>query len=448
MPSFCSTLNHLKTASPMKKIFYLLILICCGATVVAQVPKGKYGTFVLTNASIETVTKGVINNGTVIITNGKITYAGPATTAPQGAEVIDCKGKWIYPGFIDGGTNLGLSEVGSDQRTRDLNEIGEVIPQMQALTAVNPNSALIPVTRVSGVTTVITAPVGGMFPGTAALINLHGYTPDQMYANFKGVVVNFPSTGRRGGFDRRSDEDIKTASEKAMKRLNDVFDRATQYHKLDSAMKGKGLEYYPEMEAMLPVVRGERMVMVEVNAAKDILEALKWIKEKKFKKVVLTGCREGWRVAADIAKSGIPVITGPVLALPSRDYDRYDKAYANAGLMRKAGVKVALRTSETENVRNLLFNAGFAAAYGMGREEALKAVTIVPAEIFGVSDKLGSIEVGKNANLIVTDGDPFETKTNIVHVFIDGWQIPMVSRHTQLYDEFLKREPGVNKSDK
>lgn len=402
----------------------------------------------LTNATVETVTKGIVSNGTVIITNGKITYVGAATTAPQGAEVIDCKGKWIYPGFIDGGTNLGLSEVGSDQRTRDLNEIGDVIPQMQALTAVNPNSALIPVTRVSGVTTAITAPVGGMFPGTAALINLHGYTPDQMYANFKGLVVNFPSTGRRGGFDRRSDEDIKSATEKAMKKLNEVFDRAIQYHKLDSAMKGKGLEYYPEMEAMLPAVRGERMIMVEVNAAKDILEALKWIKERKFKKVVLTGCREGWRVAGDIAKSGIPVIAGPVLALPSRDYDRYDKAYANPGLMKKAGVKVALRTSETENVRNLLFNAGFAAAYGLGREEALKSITIVPAEIFGVSDKLGSIEVGKAANIVVSDGDPFETKTNIIHVFIDGWQIPMVSRHTQLYDEFLKRDPGVSKSDK
>lgn len=432
----------------MKKIVYIILLLCSGVAALAQVPKGKYGTFVLTNATVETITKGTINNGTVIITNGKITYVGGATTAPQGAEVIDCKGKWIYPGFIDAGTSIGLTEVGSDQRTRDNNEIGDVIPQMQALTAVNPNSALIPVTRVSGVTTALTGPSGGVLPGTASLINLHGYTPDQMYANFKGLVVNFPSTGRRGGFDRRSDEDIKSATEKAMKKLNDVFDRAIQYHKLDSTLKGKGIEYYPEMEAMLGAVRGERVVLVEVNAAKDILEALKWIKDRKIKKAVLTGCREGWRVADDIAKSGLSVITGPVLALPSREYDRYDKAYANAGLMKKAGVKVALRTSETENVRNLLFHAGFAAAYGLGREEALRSITIVPAEIFGVSDKLGSVEVGKAANLVVSDGDPLETKTNIIHVFIDGWQIPMVSRHTQLYDEFLKREPGVNKTEK
>lgn len=432
----------------MKKIIITASLVLLfGAALLAQSPKGKSGTFALTNANIETVTKGVINNGTVIISGGKITAVGTNVTVPQGAEVIDCKGKWIYPGMIDSGTNLGLSEVGSDQRTRDFNEIGDLIPQMRSLTAVNPNSVLIPVTRVGGVTTVIAAPSGGLFPGTASLINLHGYTPDQMYAGFDGVVLNFPSMGRRGGFDRRSDDDIKKAAEKAMARLNEIWERAIQYHKIDSATKGKGMEYYPEMQALLPVVRGERMLMVEVNASKDITEALKWVKERKVKKVVFSGCREGWRVAADIAKAGIPVITGPILALPSREYDRYDKAYANAGLMKKAGVKVALRTNETENVRNLPFHAGFAAAYGMGREEALKAVTIVPAEIFGVSDKLGSIEVGKTANLIICDGDPFETKTNILNVFIEGWQMPMVSRHTQLYDEFLKREPGVKKGE-
>lgn len=429
----------------MKKIVSITLLLCFAVALMAQSPKGKSGTFALTNANIETVTKGVINNGTVIISGGKITAVGANVTVPPGAEVIDCKGKWIYPGMIDAGTNLGLSEVGSDQRTRDNNEIGDLIPQMKALTAVNPNSVLIPVTRVGGVTTVITAPSGGIFPGTAALINLHGYTPDQMYAGFEAVVLTFPTTGRRGGFDRRSDDDIKKAAEKALKQLNDIWERAVQYHKVDSATKGKGLEYYPEMQALLPVVRGERTLMVEVNASKDITDALKWVKEKNVKKVVFSGCREGWRVAADIAKAGIPVVAGPILALPSREYDRYDKAYANAGLMKKAGVKVALRTNETENVRNLPFHAGFAAAYGMGKADALKAVTIVPAEIFGVSDKLGSIEVGKTANLFVCDGDPFETKTNILNVFIEGWQIPMVSRHTQLYDEFLKREPGLKK---
>jgi imidazolonepropionase-like amidohydrolase len=430
----------------MKRIFYTTGLLCVISVVLCgQSPKGKQGTFALINANIETVTNGVITNGTVIISAGKITAVGLNITIPQTAEIIDCKGKWVYPGLIDGGTNLGLSEVGSDQRTKDYNEIGDVVPQMKALTAVNPNSALIPVTRVSGVTTVITAPSGGLFPGTSALINLHGYTPEQMYAGFDAVVLNFPASGRKGGYDRRTDDDIKKTTEKSMKQLNDVWERAVQYHKLDSATKGKGLAYYPEMQAMLPIVRSEKVLMIEVNASKDITEALKWVKERNIKRVVLSGCREGWRVASEIAKAGIPVVTGPVLALPTRDYDRFDKAYANPGLMKKAGVKVAIRTSGTENVRNLPFNAGFAATYGMGREDALKAITIVPAEIFGVSDKLGSIEIGKVANVFVSDGDPFETKTNILQVFIAGWQMPMVSRQTQLYEEFLKREPGLKK---
>src|SRR5688572_10958462 len=215
----------------MKKIFYTTgFLFVISVALFAQSPKGKPGTFALINANIETVTKGVITNGTVIISEGKIAAVGLNIAVPQNAEVIDCKGKWVYPGLIDGGTNLGLSEVGSDQRTRDYNEIGDVVPQMKALTAVNPNSAVIPVTRVSGVTTVITAPSGGIYPGTSALINLHGYTPDQMYAGFEAVVLNFPTTGRRGGFDRRSDEDIKKATDKAMKQVNDVWERAVQYY--------------------------------------------------------------------------------------------------------------------------------------------------------------------------------------------------------------------------
>jgi len=426
-----------------------IIAFCCimfAITLGAQSPKGENGTFALTNATIETVTKGTIQNGTVIISNGKITAVGTNVAIPQGAKSIDCRGLWIYPGMIDGGTQLGLSEVGSDVRTKDFNEVGDIIPQMKALSAVNPNSVLIPVTRISGVTTVISIPEGDLIPGTAALINLYGYTPEQMFAGFEGVVLTFPNTGRKGFFDKRTDDEIKKAAEKSLKRLNDVWDMSLQYYKLDSATKSKGVSYYPEMQALLPVISGERSLMIQANASKDIHAALKWVADKKVKKVILTGVLEGWRVADEIAKAKIPVVVGPVLALPSRDYDRYDKAYANPGLLKKAGVTVALCTGGAENVRNLPYHAAFAAAYGLGREEALRSVTIVPAEIFGVADKLGSIEVGKNATLLISDGDPFETKTNIKHVFIDGWKVPMVSRQTELYDEFLKREPGVSKN--
>lgn len=260
------------------------------------------------------------------------------------------------------------------------------------------------------------------------------------------MVMNFPNTSRRGFFDRRSEEELKKAAEKSLKQLNDVWEKAVQYYKLDSATKGRGLSYYPEMEALLPIVKGEQYLMIEVNASKDIQSALKWVKEKKIKKVILSGVAEGWRVADKIAAQQIPVVAGPVIAIPTREYDRYDQMYTNPGLMKKAGVKVAIRSADSDNVRNLPYHAGFAAAYGMGKEDALKAITIVPAEIFGVDNKLGSIEVGKNATLFVCDGDPMETKTQIKHVFIDGWMVPMVSRQTLLYDEFLERDPGVKKN--
>ena len=427
----------------IKNILISALLLIVGVSF-GQIPSAETGTYALTNATIETVTNGTIQNGTVIVSDGKIMDVGTGIAIPDGATTIDCSGLSIYPGMIDGGTQVGLVEVSSDPRTRDNNEIGEVIPHIQALTAVNPSSVIHPVTRVNGVTTALTVPSGGLFPGTAALINLHGYTPDQMYAGFKAVVLNFPATGRRGRWDRRSDEDIKKAAEKALKQLNDVWTKATQYHKIDSATGGKDQPYYPEMEALLPVVRGEMKLLINVNSSKDIKEALSWV-EKNSVDAILCGASEGWRVADEIAKAGIPVITGPVLSNPTRSYDRYDRPYANAGVMQQAGVKVAIRTNEVENARNLPYHAGFAATYGMGKEEALKAVTINPAEIFGVADKYGSIEKGKVANLFVTDGDPFETKTQVKYLFIDGWNVPMVSRHTQLYEEYLQRAPGVKK---
>lgn len=427
-------------------IIIITVLLCAFVFALeAQNPKGKYGTFVLKNGTVQTVTRGVIQNGSVVIVNGKITAVGTNLSIPAEAEEIDCTGQWIFPGMIDSGTRLGLTEVRSDSRTTDFNEIGDIIPQMKALTAINPNSVLIPVTRINGVTTVLAAPEGDLIPGTSALINLYGYTPDQMFGGFEGLVLNFPKAGREGLADRRSEEDVKKAYDKAIARLNEVWDMAVQYHLLDSATKSKGVKYYPEMQAMMAVLRGERSVMVEANAAKDIQAALQWISARKVKKVILTGVSEGWRVAAEIKKAGIPVIVGPVLSLPDREYDRYDRAYSNPGLLKKAGVKVALRTKHAENVRNLPYHAAFAAAYGLGKEEALRSVTIVPAEIFGVADRLGSIEVGKNATLFVCDGDPFETRTAINLVFIDGWNVPMVSRQTQLYEEFLNREPGLSK---
>lgn len=408
----------------------------------------------LINARIVTVTNGVIERGTLVINEGRIESLGANVTAPAGAEVIDCAGLTVYPGFVDAGTVLGLVEVGSLPETVDNNELGDITPQSDALTAVNPNSVSIPVTRLNGVTSALVSPGGGVLPGISALINLHGYTPAQMDMGFRGLIVNFPSLSRRSRRDDRSQEEINKGARKTYEKLEEVFRRAEVYARIDSAErsgrqpagseKASSLEYVPEIAAVVPAVRREMPVLIEVGRAGDIDSAIAWVARHHLR-AIFTGVQEGWRVADKIAAAGIPCIVGPVLSMPTRGSDRYDKAYANAGLLRNAGVQVALRTNEASNVRNLPFQAGFAAAYGMGRDEALRAVTIVPATIFGVDREIGSLEVGKRANLFVANGDPFEPSTTVSHLFIDGYKIPLTSRHVELYDEFLNRQPGLKK---
>ncbi len=414
----------------------------------AQEAKGTYGTFLLKGGTVHTVTNGVIT-ADVLISEGMIESIDAGIVAPDGATVIDCSGLHLYPGMIDGGTSIGLSEIGSVPETQDNVELGDIKPHVKALTAVNPNSVLFPVNRATGVTAAITKPSGGLFPGTAALIHFHGYTPEQMHTGYSAVVMNFPSFARRGRRDRRSEDEIKKDAKERLETVNKAFEKARLYHQIDSAHKAnpanQAPEYYPEMEQLSKVITGELDLMIEVNGANDILGAIDWVEKMGMDNVIFSGVLEGWRVADSIAEAGIPVITGPVLSTPTRSYDKYDRPYANAGIMAKAGVKVAIRSNENENVRNLPFNAGFAATYGMGKEEALRAVTITPAEIFGMDDKMGSIEEGKWADIIVSTGDPFETRSQVRELFIAGWRMPLENRHSRLYEEFLDRDPGITK---
>jgi imidazolonepropionase-like amidohydrolase len=233
-------------------------------------------------------------------------------------------------------------------------------------------------------------------------------------------TMQFPAGGRRGGWDRRSDEDIEKDYNEAV----------------------------GELDALAQVVRGEMKLMIEVNRAGDITNALEWAEGRGLTgQVILAGCAEGWRVAEAIAEAGVPCLVGPVLAVPTRESDRYDRAYANPGLMQRAGVRVAIRSTDGNgNYRNLPYHAGFAAAYGMGRDAALYAVTLGAAQILGIDDRVGSLEVGKEATLFLADGDPFETGTDVTEVFIQGYRMPMATRQTRLYREFLDRQPGLTET--
>lgn len=436
----------------MKKAILLTIMIFYTGVqfLFAQITeKPGFGKFAITNGTIHTVTNGTIEGGIVLIEDHAITLVGTNAKIPNDFEVIDATGKHVYPGFFDANTRLGLEEVGSISLTQDYAEVGDFNPHMKAFTAINPNSVSIPVTRVNGITNVVSIPASGVISGKAVLIDLWGYTPDDMAVKQSaGLHIEWPSAIKGGFWDDRSDEKVQEEYEENLKELNEFWSKAEFY---DEMMKQYELD--PEnrsqpdknikMEAMREVVSGEVPVIISVNREKNIRNALEWTSEKEDVNFIFAGVSEGWRAAEELAESGIPVIASSLYTI-TREYDNYQRPYQNAGLMAEAGVKVLISSEDTENVRNVGFHAGYAAAYGMGRDEALKAVTINPAEVFGVADQLGSIEEGKKANLFIADGDPFEPMTQIGHVFINGYKIPKTSRHDQLYEEFLDRD-AVNR---
>ncbi len=430
----------------------LLVALLLALPAHAQKQPGFQGPFALTNAQVIVAPGDTLDDGTVVIRDDSIAAVGPDVSVPSDAQAFDLSGQMVYPGFIDSGTHLGLAEIGSLPETQDFNEIGDLTAHMNALTAVNPSTVHVPTTRVHGITSVITEPENGILPGTAALIGLHGYTPEQMHLGDVTLTkLNFPSVGRQGPSDDRSPETIQKEAEKALTQLNDLWAQAERYARIDSAVAEqpearRQPEFVPAMEGLLPVIRGEQPLMISANAAADISKALDWAEERGvLDQLILSGALEGWRVADEIAAANVPVLVGSVMQPPSRESDRYDKAYRTPALLHDAGVTVALRSGKTENVRNLVFHAGFAASHGLGKTEALRAITTTPARIFGVADQVGTIEAGKRANLFVADGDPLQPATDVQHLFIDGYKLPLENRATKLYDEFLNRNPGLTK---
>lgn len=435
----------------IKLVTLSLLAFCCSAAAAwAQIPeKGAFGKFAIVNGDIYTVTNGVIEGGIVLIDGKEITYVGQNARIDNDYQRIDATGKRVYPGFIDSGTGgLGLIEVSAVAVTVDSDEVGGPFkPHVRAFTAINPHSAAIPVTRTNGVTNVISPPGSGTISGKATLIDLFGNSPDSMAVlESAGLVHDWPSSGGGAWWDDRSDREIREEYEQEVGEIDDYWNRAFAYDRMMTAFEenpsGKTRpDKSLELDAMREVISGEVPVLLSVDEAKDIVKALEWIEtmEEKGIRFILTGVEEGWLVADEIAESGVPVIADSPFGQPSHDYFNYQAGYQNAGKMMEAGVKIALTSGDVENTRNLPFNAGYAAAYGMGTEEALKAVTINPAEMFGVADRLGSIEEGKQANLFIVNGDPFEAMTQVEQVFIEGVKIPMTDRHKMLYEQFLNR---------
>jgi imidazolonepropionase-like amidohydrolase len=403
--------------------------------------------FVIRNAKIVTVTGAVIERGSVLIRDGRIAEVGARVSSAGAAKVIDATGLSVYPGMIDSGTQLGLTEIGSIQETHDTTELGDFNPHMRAIVAVQPNSELIPVARANGITTAITHPSGRLVSGQAALINLDGWTWQEMTVKAPAAMwMEYPRAprGRGAGFvQAEGAANVAQLRERQLTALRQKLEDAQAYAKakearaVDKSLPSRPMDFV--LDALVPVVKGELPVLMLANTEREIKGAIE-IADKYKIKLIISGGEDAWKVASTLKEKNIPVIIGPVTDLPNNEDDDYDVNYSHAAKLNKAGVKFAFQSADAAYVRNLPYQAGTSAAFGLPKDEALKAVTIYPAQIFGVDKMLGSIEVGKMANLIVTDGDPLEFKTNVKHMFINGKPVDLSTRHTRLYDKFKDRQ--------
>ena len=410
------------------------------------------------NVDVHPVVGAEIHNGSVLVIDGKIAEVG-AHVSPRGSvRVVDGHGLQLYPGLINAATNVGLEEIESLRDTIDLDEIGMFNPELRAEIAFNPSSEHIEVTRASGITTVVSLPGTGarggrggaasVITGQGALMHMEGWTWEDMAVKPSAVMdMVFPeiqSGGGRGGFaaalaggSTRTYAEEERQYKERLDQISQFFEEARRYK---IAKAAGGAEFRPDvrLQAMLPVIDGKTPLFVRAERERDMKDAVA-LADKEKVKIIIADPREIGSVGPLLKAHNIPVVLGKTFQLPMHDDDPYDAPYTLPSEFYKAGVKICFGTFDVEFARNVPFEAAQAVAFGLPREEALRGLTINSAEILGVSDQLGSIEKGKVADFILTDGDPMEAKTNIKQMFIAGREVSLESRHTREYEKWMKR---------
>jgi imidazolonepropionase-like amidohydrolase len=390
----------------------------------------------IVGGTLHTITAGDLENATLVLQEGRIQDLGAGIAIPAGAIVIDATDKHVWPGLIALNTPLGLREVDSVRATLDDGEARGDQPDLRVASALNPESAHIPVTRTSGITRAQSTPrSGGPIRGQSALIRLAGETYEDLLTLDRDMLhVAFPHA--KNGEGKKDEEPPEEIEE--LKRL---FLAAKEHGRLIADAREHGTlppSFNSRLEALAPFASGAARVALHADNAQTILYALKFAGELELD-AVLYGCGEGWKVAERIAAAGYPVVVGPVLAVPSSAYDPYDACYANPALLLRAGVDIALMSADAQNPRNLVDHAGMAVAFGLPYEEALRAITLDPARVLGLERDFGSLEPGKVADVIITDGDLLETATRVECVLIDGVQQDLANKQTKLYDQYRAR---------
>jgi imidazolonepropionase-like amidohydrolase len=433
-----------------------LVALVIAAGLAAFLPAADSGSILIRNVTIHPVTAPEIKGSSLLIVDGKIAEIGPKISPKSAATVIDGHGLHLYPGMINGAATVGLVEISSIRDTVDLDEIGLFNPQLKAEIAFNPSSEHIPIVRAAGITTVLSLPSSGsgvglpgegasIITGQASLMHLDGWTWEQMVLK-RGAALDMifpeirtPSPALRVflGTQARPFTEIEKEYRQKLEQMSTFFEDARRYAKAKAA-GGADFKTDLKLEAMIPVIEGKRPIFIRAEKERAIKDAVQFAEMEKVK-IIIADPHELGSTAALLKQHDIPVVLGKVLSLPLNEDDAYDAQYALPGQLYKAGVKFCFGTFDTEFARNVPFEAAAGVGFGLPRDEALKGVTINAAEIFGVADKVGSIEKGKVADLILTDGDPLEAKTNIKGMYIEGKPVSLESRHTRLYEKWMAR---------
>ncbi|MBL7976185.1 MAG: amidohydrolase family protein [Candidatus Kapabacteria bacterium] len=418
----------------------LLLFLCIGATCFAhnEIPGEKQKKpIALTNAKLYTVTGGVIERGTIVFDNGKITAFGISATIPQGAEVIDCKGSSVYPGFIAPNSVIGLTEVDAVRATRDMNEVGSVNPNARAAVAYNPDSEIIPTVRTNGILIANVVPQGGMVGGTTSLMMLDGWTREDISLNgYASMAITFPNLATfTAPWMQKSADDQRKDNDKAVQALYDYFTKAQMYSKAaQSALTDNARDI--RLEAMRAVFEKNMPVMIQCGEYKQIIAAIEFAKKFQLN-AILVGCEDAWRCTREIKASGYPVIIGRVHSLPRRDDEPYDITYKLPQILATEGIVFAFSDGGAWQQRNLPFQAGSAVAFGLKEEDAVKALTINPASMFGAQKQVGSLEVGKDATLFVSTGNALDALGNkLEYAFIQGRKMSLETKQTRLAEKY------------
>jgi len=409
--------------------------------------------YAIRDAKVVTLAGSPMEHGTVVIRDGKIAAVGSSVDVPADAQVIDGKGLEVYPGLFDAITDLGLTEIEAVNATVDTADVGTYNPQLLAMTAVHPASELIPVARANGITHALAAPLGGggfggegeVISGQASAINLAGWTIEEMLIRRSvAMVVNWPTMETRS-FDfstfsirQRPFTEVKQEYDKRINELGDWIERARHYAQVMEKGSVANYDRDLKLEALAPVVRGQLPLLVVAEGKREIRSAVEFCDKQKLK-MILAGGSESYKVKDLLAAKHIPVILGPTQSLPRDEDASYDQSYVTAGQLAAAGVKIAFASFNASFARRLPYQAANCVPYGLPYQEALKAVTLYPAQIFGLADQLGTIEQGKMADLIVTDGDPLAIPTQVRYLFINGELTSTDNKHLRLYEEYRKR---------